>query len=123
VSRRHPGKGAKTSRAELALSELCSKLGYCLPPGEQQDILANPPPNEEAFIEAVLLAEGRDPETLELLASKEERRQMLDVVARWAVFGGDFERGSIAERPRFPRKTERPQGSFRDTGPAESHVP
>jgi len=39
VSRRHPGKGAKTSRAELALSELCSKLGYCLPPGEQQDIL------------------------------------------------------------------------------------
>lgn len=85
-----------------SLSELCSKLGYCLPGDQQEAILANPPANAEAFVEAVLIGKGRDPEQVELLVSKEQRRPMLDIVARWAVYGGDYERGSVADRPRFP---------------------
>ena len=46
-------------RAELALAEVCSKLGYCIPSDDQDEILADPPPDSEAFVDAVLIAEGR----------------------------------------------------------------
>jgi hypothetical protein len=72
----------RTSRAELALSELCSKLGYCIPPDDQEAILTNPPPDADAFIDAVLVAEGFDPR----LSLKQDRRPMLDVVNTWAVY-------------------------------------
>jgi hypothetical protein len=91
-------KATKTSRAELALSELCSKLGYCLPPDEQEAILVNRPPDAEAFVDAVLTGEGRP---LHLVLNQ-ERRPMLEIVTRWAVYGGEYERGSVADRPRFP---------------------
>jgi hypothetical protein len=98
VSRRNPGKDKRReSRAELALDELCSKLGYCIPPDERDAILRDPPPDAEAFVNAVLVAEGR-PLNIVL---KQERRPMLDIVNRWAVYGG---RGpeSVMNRPGFP---------------------
>jgi hypothetical protein len=83
VSRRHPAKNPRReSRAELALSELCSKLGYCIPPDEQEAILANPPADEEAFVDAVLIAEGRDLNVV----LRQERRPMLDIVTKWGVY-------------------------------------
>ena len=88
------------SRAELALSELCSELGYCLPPDEQETILTSPPPDAEAFVDAVLIAEGQDPE----LVLKQDRRPMLDIVNKWAVYGGNGPE-SVRNRPGFP--TER----------------
>jgi hypothetical protein len=84
-------------RAELALSRLCSELGYCLPPDEQEAILRNPPEDAEAFVGAVLIAEGRDPR----LVLKQDRRPMLDIVNRWAVYGGELPE-SVRDRPSFP---------------------
>lgn len=83
VSRRHPGHGqVLESPAELALSELCSKLGYCISPDQREAILDDPPPDAETFVDAVLIAEGRDPNVV----LREERHPMLDIVARWAVY-------------------------------------
>jgi len=60
VGTRHPRQGpSPKSRAELALAEVCSKLGYCLPSDDQDEIPADPPPDSEAFVDAVLIAEGR----------------------------------------------------------------
>jgi hypothetical protein len=99
MSKRHPGKNSKrTSRAEGALGELCTKLGYCLPPDDQEAILSNPPTDADAFVNAVLIAEGRDPN----LMTKQELRLMLDIVDKWAVYDSRSEDGSISNRSRFP---------------------
>lgn len=79
MSRRHPGVNRKRpSGAELALGELCVKLGYCLPANEQDAILSKPPLDADAFVDAVLIAEGRDP----YLISKLERRPMVEIATR-----------------------------------------
>jgi hypothetical protein len=80
------GMSEQESRAELALSELCSKLGYCdcLYPPAKEAILANPPPDAETFVDAVLIAEGRDPN----LVPKEDKRPMLEIVKRCGVYDG-----------------------------------
>jgi len=81
VSRRRPAANpAAPSGAERALEELCVKLGYCLPPDEQKTILSNPPADADAFVDAVLVAEGRDPE----LITRQERRPMVEIAARLA---------------------------------------
>jgi hypothetical protein len=98
VSSRHSHQGPSSeSRAELALAELCSKLGYCIPPDDRDAILADPPPDAEAFVDAVLIAEGRDLD----IVLKAERRPMLDVVTQWAVYG-EPETSSASDRPPFP---------------------
>lgn len=98
MSRRHPGNHTRReSQAELALTELCSKLGYCIPPDGRDAILRDPPPDAEAFVDAVLVAEGRDLN----IVLKQERRPMLDIVNRWAVYGGDGQE-SVRNRPGFP---------------------
>lgn len=84
------------SRAELALGELCTRLGYCLPPDEGEAILANPPPDAESFVQAVLQVEFRDAPYIE----EAHKSEMLAVVARWAVY--ELPEGAVAERPAFP---------------------
>jgi hypothetical protein len=86
------------SRAELALGDMCRELGYCLPPDEQDAILMNPPQDAEAFVDAVLIAEGRNPD----LILRQDRRPLLDIVNRWAVYDADPVKPSVANRPRFP---------------------
>lgn len=79
MSRRRPTLNAhRPSDPELALEELCVKLGYCLPPSEQQAILDNLPADADAFVDAVVAAEGRDPG----LMTKQERRPMVEIVTR-----------------------------------------
>ena len=68
------------SGAERALEQLCVKLGYCLPPHEQEAILTDLPSDAEAFVDAVLVAEGRDP----ALITKQERRPMVEIAAKLA---------------------------------------
>ena len=99
VSNRNPGKTpSQDSRALLALREICSRFGYCDALYEQDAIFADPPQDADAFVDAVLLAERRDPS----LVLREERRPLLDIVTKWAVYvdfpGGD----SQSSRPRFP---------------------
>jgi hypothetical protein len=64
----------------LALQELCVKFGYCLSPEDQQAILASSPVDADAFVDAVLTAEGRDPN----LITKQERRPMVEAATRLA---------------------------------------
>jgi hypothetical protein len=72
-------------------------LGYCLDPDDQRAILSEPPGDPEAFIDAVLVAEGRP-----LIAvSRDERRPMLDIVTKWAVYD-EADGNSRSGRPRFP---------------------
>jgi hypothetical protein len=44
------------------LSTLCEKLGYCLPPEEQERLLSKPPVTVYEFTEAVFWADGEDPD-------------------------------------------------------------
>ena len=67
------------SRVTALLSELCVTHGYCLPPDAQQALQAAPPLEPDAFIEAVLRAEGRDP----LLLDTHELRELTDVARKW----------------------------------------
>jgi hypothetical protein len=44
------------------LDELCTCLGFCLPPDGQARLRTSPPGTPDAFTDAVLDAEGLDPE-------------------------------------------------------------
>lgn len=48
-------------QVRFLLATLCEKLGYCLPPQEQERIASNPPLTVYEFTEAVFVAEGDDP--------------------------------------------------------------
>lgn len=69
------------TNVQLLLNDLCSKLGYCLSPAEQEKIVADPPPTVDAFADAVIRAEGLD----SILIDTQQRRQIRDLVA--AAFG------------------------------------
>lgn len=63
------------------LNDLCMRLGYCLPPDDQQGIISDPPTPVDAFTDAVVTAEGFDP----VLMATKQRRQVRRMVA--AAFG------------------------------------
>jgi len=50
------------AQVEALLYELCAVLGFCLPPDEQARLRESPPSDVDAFTEAVIRAEGLDPE-------------------------------------------------------------
>jgi hypothetical protein len=64
---------------EALLDDLCRTYGYCLPPDEQEALLANPPQDVDAFVDAVLVAEGEDP----ALYDKRMRLELSDVIRDW----------------------------------------
>ncbi|MDE0855968.1 MAG: hypothetical protein OSA97_16260 [Nevskia sp.] len=68
------------SDVQWLLDELCLRLGYCLQPAQQAMLRNNPPLSANAFVDAVLVAEGLQPE----LVGKERRRQIMNIVS--AVF-------------------------------------
>jgi hypothetical protein len=93
MSRRRPTPNPhRPSGPELALEELCVKFGYCLPPAEQQAILDNLPADADAFIDAVVTAEGLDPN----LMTKQERGPMVEIVTRRLVYN-DYADGFAAD--------------------------
>jgi hypothetical protein len=46
---------------ELLLEELCTTLGFCLPPEARRELGRNPPPDASEFADAAFRAEGLDP--------------------------------------------------------------
>lgn len=50
------------AQIELLLSELCVELGFCLPPDAQARLKSDPPVDADDFTDAVLRAEGLDPQ-------------------------------------------------------------
>lgn len=49
------------AQIQTLLDKLCVVLGFCLPPAEQAKLRSEPPVDVEAFIDAVIRAEGLDP--------------------------------------------------------------
>ena len=96
VSKRHPSVTKRGSRAEAALSDLCIRWGYCIPPDAADALLENPPADAEAFADIVLVADGREL----LLVPKDERREIVELIDDWVY--AERGRGSISELPVFP---------------------
>ncbi|MFL6074245.1 MAG: hypothetical protein ACJ73S_12680 [Mycobacteriales bacterium] len=46
---------------QALLDELCVELGFCLPPAGQRRLRDAPPPDPDAFTDAVFRAEGLEP--------------------------------------------------------------
>jgi len=67
------------TRVEALLEELCLRYGYCLPREKRDAILAELPVDAQAFVEAVLVAEGRDPS----LVDEPHRKALAEVVEQW----------------------------------------
>jgi hypothetical protein len=44
------------------LDDACVRQGYCLPPAKRQDIQFSPPSDIDSFTDAVMIAEGLNPE-------------------------------------------------------------
>ena len=65
------------SEVETLLADLCVGYGFCLPSGEHGKLVANPPQEVCAFVDAVFIAEGLNPET----ASRSTYRAVRDRVA------------------------------------------
>jgi hypothetical protein len=64
---------------EAALIELCVKYGYCIPDEKAHPLLGDVPDDADAFLAAVLAADGRDP----ALVDKRERQELRGVVCDW----------------------------------------
>jgi hypothetical protein len=65
-------------QVERLLYDLCTIYGYCLPPGEQARLRDSPPTEADAFTDAVIRAEGLNPDVDVPVRS---RRQMKATVA------------------------------------------
>ena len=50
-----------SAQIEALLYELCSGLGFCLPPEAHERLKSEPPADVDAFTDAVIRAEGLDP--------------------------------------------------------------
>jgi len=72
----------RNPRVRAALDALCVEHGCCIPPDQAAAIEANPPAELDAFVDAVLIAEGREP----WLLDKRMRRELCDVVTRFVEF-------------------------------------
>ncbi len=77
------------SELESLLDDLCIGYGFCLPSEEHDKLLANPPQDVIAFVDAVFIAEGLNPET----ASRHTYRAVRDRVA--ASFSRSVEKAEL----------------------------
>lgn len=70
ATRNGTAKGAALMDVGHLLYELCTKLGYCLPPDDQARIVAAPPADVDSFTDELLRVEGFDPVPTGINASK-----------------------------------------------------
>ncbi len=66
------------------LTSLCVKLGFCLPPKEQERIVYEAPLTVYDFADAVLMGEGIDPATADKDILYHVRRFVADAFAKYA---------------------------------------
>jgi hypothetical protein len=64
---------------EALLHELCVGFGYCLPPDEQAALIAEPPRDVDAFLDAVVLADGESPSALD----RQARLALAELIEAW----------------------------------------
>ncbi len=63
-------------RTRLLLSDLCVKLGFCLPPNDIERLVSSPPEDAVTFTDSVFVAEGLRPDR----ADRHLYRQVLEMV-------------------------------------------
>jgi hypothetical protein len=75
---------ASLNQTEVAslLADLCIRYGFCLPSDEQGKLLANPPQEVIAFVDAVFIAEGINPETSDRNTYRAVRDRVAEAFAR-----------------------------------------
>ncbi len=54
-----------SDEVEILLSRLCLKLGFCLPPDDENRLIDSPPTSIDEFTDAVFQAEGLNSEYAE----------------------------------------------------------
>ena len=86
-----------TPRVEALLDELCRGYGYCLPPEEAAALVAEPPLEPDALVDAVLVAEGLSP----ALCDKPTRLSLSELVRDW-LFDEGRGKGSRSGLPPLP---------------------
>ena len=64
--------------AAKALDELCVRYGYCLPPDDYRRLIEDPPQDPEAFVDAVLVAEGLNPVVTETRVLRDSTRNFAE---------------------------------------------
>ncbi len=69
----------KRTRTERLLDDLCTDLGFCLPPEKYAQLSGSPPRTVKTFTDAVFIAEGLNPE----VADKHLWRQVRDRVTEY----------------------------------------
>ena len=65
------------AKVEYILYELCTVGGYCLPPNRREWLKNKPPTDIESFADAVIRAEGLDPQ-----AEKRLRRGVIEIIIK-----------------------------------------
>jgi hypothetical protein len=73
--------------ARALLSKLCIELGFCLPPSDQERLAQAPPSDVRGFVDAVFMAEGLDPSTVDRHIYRQVRDMVCDA----------FDKGGIAQ--------------------------
>jgi hypothetical protein len=73
------GMTKPTTRVEALLWDICVRYGFCLPPDQQEALIAAPPTDVDSFVDAILIAEGIDP----LLCEKPMRCYLAEAVRDW----------------------------------------
>lgn len=99
---------AMASRIDVGhlLYELCTELGFCLPPEAQARLIEDPPDSVDAFTDAVIVAEGMDPAAV-------QKRIRRDVRS-----GGCSSLRGCSMRPRSWCSRRPTTPAFEDTDPA-----
>jgi len=64
------------------LKKLCVDLGFCLPPDIQRKLQETPPADIDAFTDAVVEAEGFDPEYMDRRLRSQVRQLVAESFAR-----------------------------------------
>ena len=83
-------RGASSGRldakgVEALLGIACQKLGFCLSPEERIKLQREPPTNAKDFADAIIVAEGLNPVTIDGHLKRQLRDAVMEAFARWGV--------------------------------------
>jgi len=82
---------------EALLNQLCIKNGFCLPSDELRRLSADPPQEVDAFANAVILAEGLNPEMLSKQTYRAVRETISAAFARSASSPNNSLKSDVAK--------------------------
>jgi hypothetical protein len=85
------------TRVDALLSDLCLKYGICLALEDHDALVRDPPEDPDAFVDAILVAEGFDP----ILCDKQVKRWVTESVRDW-IFDEGRGKGSASGLPLLP---------------------